>query len=325
MHRRRALIALLGMSTFPHFSAARPQRAARLGILANVPPSDPGAAPIWRAFYVELKARGWQEGRNLAIWARYGGGQAGNYPGFAGDLVSARPDVLLATSSQAVDALRKATRSIPIVMTNMSHAVEPGYVSSLAHPGGNITGVTIEISDVGAKAFELLLSIRPDTKKIGLLWSPNNPSSALGFAGNGVVTRGLELISLPVNAANEIGPALARAKRERIQALFVHPAPAIFTGYRQIVGWAKANRVITVSISHTLARLGFLLSYGADVPDMFRTTAIFVDRILRGARPADLPVEQPTKFDLIINLKTAEALGVTIPPSLLARADEVIQ
>jgi len=328
MRRRGAVIALVGLSILPRFLVAQTQRVARIGVLASLPASNsPAIAALWAAFYAELKARGWEEGRNLVVEARYTEGHAEKYAIFASELVAAGVDLIVAFDSQAVDAVRKATRTIPIVMSNVIYAVEAGFVASLAHPGGNITGVTNAAGEIGNKGVELFLSIRPDLRKMGLLWSPSNRGSAVGFKPMQDHARGLGIavVSLPVDASVELGPALAKAQREGVQALYVHPTPAIYQGYPQIVSWAKENRVMTGSISNVLARRGFLLSYGADFKDIWRITVTFVDRILRGAKPAELPVEQPTKFELVLNLKTAEALGITIPQSVLLQSNEVIQ
>jgi len=328
--RRRFLIAAsTAVVAAPFGLRAQPAgRVARIGVLASLPASNSAAiAALWAAFYAELKVRGWEEGRNLVVEARYTEGHAEKYAIFANELVAAGVDLIVAFDSQAVDAVRKSTRTIPIVMTNVTFAVEAGFVASLAHPGGNITGLTIAASEIGNKGVELFLSIRQDLRKMGLLWSPNNRGSGFGFKAmqDHASRLGLAVVSLPVDASAELGPALATAQREGVQALYVHPTPAIYPGYRQIVDWAKQNRVMTASISSILARRGFLLSYGADFKDVWRITATFVDRILRGSKPADLPVEQPTRFELIINLKTAEALRITIPRSLLQQANEVIQ
>ena len=326
--RRRFLIAAsTAVVAAPFGLRAQPPRVARIGVLCTLPPSNPIGAPAWKAFYAELKARGWEQGRNLVVEGRYIEGHTEKYPIFAGELVSAGVEVIVTDQSQGVDALRKATRTIPIVMSPVAAPVKAGYVASLAHPGGNITGVSNQANDLSDKLLELRLSIKPDLKKLGVLWSPNNAGSALGFkAGQvGVRTHGIEQVSLPVDAPAELGPALAKAQREGVEWLSVHPTAAIAPGLPQILAWATQHRVMTDSITTGFTRRGLLLSYGPDYKDLWRISATFVDRILRGAKPADLPVEQPTKFVLSINLKAAKAIGVTIPESLLARADEVIQ
>jgi len=327
MNRRRAVLALVGLSALPRLLVAQPQRVARIGILSNPLPTNALVAPLYKVFYAELKARGWDEGRNLVVESRYVQGEVAKYPAFANELVSARVELIIATDSQAVDAARNATRTIPIVMNSVSHPVEAGYVASLAHPGGNITGVANESPDLQGKQLELLLSVKPDLKKLGVLWSPHNIASSLGFEQMHVVARqfGVELVSLPVDASAELAPALEKAQHEGVQALWVHATPAILSIYRQIAKWAEKHRLIAASWFGSFTRGGFFWSYAADPRDLARISATFVDRILRGANPAELPVEQPTKFSFVINLKTAKAIGVTIPQSLLQRADEVIE
>jgi len=320
-------MALVGLSVLPRFLMAQPQRVARIGVLSTFSPSNPIGAPYWNAFYAELKTRGWEEGRNLVVEGRYIEGHTEKYSILAGELISAGVEVIVTDQSQGVDALRQATRTIPIVMSSVPDPVKAGYVASLAHPGGNITGVSNQAVDLADKVLELTLSIKPDLKKRGILWSPHNAGSALGFKAGQVAARahGIEQVSLPVDAPADLGPALAKAQRERVEWLSVHPTTAIASGVPQILAWATQHRVMTDSIASGFTRRGLLMSYGADFKELWRISATFVDRILRGAKPADLPVEQPTKFELIINLKTAEALGITIPRSLLQQADEVIQ
>ncbi len=324
--RRRFLIGAAA------FLAARPvwaqsPRVARVGVLGTWPPSNPAGAPTWRAFHEELRRRGWEEGRNLLIEGRYTEARPESNAVFAGELVAAGVDVIVAGNSQAVDAVRKATRSIPIVMTNVSHVVEAGYVASLAHPGGNVTGVTNQLSDLMAKHLEFLLQLSPGLKKVGVLWSPDNTGSALAYKDMEAVARGLGIdpLSLPVSSRADLDLGLAIARRESVRALHVHPTAAIGAVYRQIRDWALQQRAMTISGSHAFTRGGFLMSYGADFAEIWRISASFVDRILRGANAKDLPVQQPTRFELVINMKIAGALGVTVPPLVLVRADEVIR
>lgn len=327
MNRRRAVIGLVGLSALPRLLVAQPQRVARIGVLGNLPPSNASAAPVWKPFYTELKARGWEEGRNLVVEGRYSEGRAEKYPDFVGELVSAKVEVILATNTQAVDAAHKATRTIPIVMCNVSFPVKAGYVASLAHPGGNITGVDNQAPDLQGKQLELLKSVRSDLKKVGVLWTPRNVASALAFEQTHDLARqfGVELVSFPVDAQPDLGHALEQAKHEGVQALLVHGPPPIQAGHSQIVTWTIENRVMAVSAFDYYTRWGLLWSYGPGAGDLLRISATFVDRILRGANPADLPVEQPTRFFLVINLKTAKAVGVNIPQSILQRADELIE
>jgi len=326
--KRRCILSLVGGAAFAVALPvlAQQQRVARIGILSGFPPASPGATALWAPFYAELQSRGWVEGRNLTIEGRYTLGRPERDADFADELVAARVDVILATNSGAVDAVRKATRSIPIVMANVSHAVESGFVASLARPGGNVTGVTNQAGDMQGKFVELVRSMRPDLKRMGVIWSPDNIGSALAFKDAQAIagSLGVLLLSLPADRTADIERLLSAAQREGVQALIVHPTSSIVPAWRQIQAWASEHQVITLGQAQWV-RGGFLMSYWADTPDLFRIAGTFVDRILRGARPADLPVEQPTKFELVINLKTAKALGIAIPQSLLLRADEVIQ
>jgi putative ABC transport system substrate-binding protein len=305
---------------------AQPQRRVTVGVLSSFAPSTAGAVALWAAFHAELESRGWLEGRNLTIVGRYAEDKQEREAGYADELVAAGVDVLVATNSRAVQALRKATATIPIVMVNVSHAVEVGFVASLAHPGGNVTGVVNQAGDMQGKFIELLQSVRPGLKTLGIVWSPNNRGSALAFKDAHAVAQGagIRLLPLPADRSADIEPLLAAAQRERAQALIVHPTPPIGLAWRRIQAWAIEHKVITLGQAQWV-RGGFLMSYWADTPELFRAAARFVDRILRGAKPADLPVQQPTKFELVINLKTAKALGITIPQTVLLRADEVIE
>ena len=305
---------------------AQSQRRATVGVLSGFAPSTAGAVALWAAFHAELESRGWFEGRNLTIVGRYTEGKQEREAAYADELVAAGVDVIVAANSRAVDVLRKATATIPIVMVNVSHAVEVGFVASLARPGGNVTGVVSQAGDMQGKFFELLRSVRPDLKTLGVVWSPDNPGSALGFKDAQAVAQGagVRLLSLPADRAADIEPLLAAARREGVQALIVHPTPTIALAWRRIQAWAIEHKVITLGQAQWV-RGGFLMAYWADTPELFRVAGRFVDRILRGTKPADLPVEQPTKFELVVNLKTARALGVTIPQTVLLRADEVIQ
>ena len=327
--KRRAIVRLGGSAALV---AALPvlgqkqQRMARIGILSSYSPANAGAASTWAPFYAELGMRGWVEGRNLTLEGRYTEGHPDRDAAYADELVAARVELILATSSGAVTAARKSTSSIPIVMVNVSHAVETGFVASLARPGGNVTGVTNQAGDMQGKFVELVRSIRPDTRKIGVVWSPDNVGSALGFRDSQAVARsvGISILSLPASRSSDLEHLLPAALREGVQALIAHPTPAIVPTWRLIQAWAVDHKVVTLGQAQWV-RGGFLMSYWARTPDLFRMAATFVDRILRGATPADLPVEQPTRFELVINLKTATALGLSVPQALLVRADELIE
>ena len=323
MKRRRAVAAILLPAVAVHTHAAV---TARLGILAGYPPSAPGATALWAAFYSELEARGWHVDRNLTVLARYSENHPEREPAYAAELVAAQPQVILALGSSAVEALRRATNTIPIVMTRVSHAVEAGFVRSMARPGGNVTGVTNQASDMQGKLLELMRAVRPELQQLGLMWSPHNLGSAIGLrdmqAAAGPL--GVRVVSLPIERSEQIEPALAMALEQGVQALFAHPTSVIAIAWRQLARWALEHRVATLGQAHWV-RQGFLMSYWAVNTDLFRIAAGFADRILRGAKPATLPVQQPTRFELLLNLRTAHAIGVTIPNTLRLRADEVIE
>jgi putative ABC transport system substrate-binding protein len=305
---------------------AQPQRQARLGLLGGFGPTSAVAAPLWAALHAELAARGWHERRNLQIDGRYNEGRPERDAALAAELAALPLHAIVASNSGAVTAVRGATRTIPIVMVNVSHAVEAGFVSSLARPGGNVTGVTNQAGDMQGKFVELLRVVRPDLTRLGVFWSPGNTGSALSFkdAEAAAAGLGLRVVSLPVDQAGDMDLALSAARREDVQAVHVHPTPAVGGSWRRIMAWANEHRVVTLGQA-AWVREGFLLSYWASLPDLYRIAAGLVDRILRGASPADLPVQQPTRFELTINLKTARALGLAVPQALLLRADEVIQ
>ena len=326
MQRRRvgSVLGGLALGTALPGQAQLP-KLARVGVLSSFAPSPsrPTTVRSWAAFRAELRSLGWSEGRNLVIEARFSEGQPERDPPLAAELVASGVDVIVAGGSQATHAVRRATTSIPIVMHGVSHAVESGFVATLARPGGNVTGVTNQLNDLQAKHLELLLAIVPDFSRIGVLWSPNNSDSALAFADMQATAakRGLVLRSLPVDSPAALTGALEEAQTGKLQALHVHPTAAISSGYRQIVEWATTQRVATISGFEGFTRAGFLLSYGPEPVDDWRKAAGFVDRILRGAKPAELPVQQPTKFNFFINRGTADAIGLTIPADLLLAAE----
>jgi putative ABC transport system substrate-binding protein len=305
---------------------AQPPRLPRLAVLATFGPSVGAVAAQWAAFYAELAARGWSDGRSIVVDARYNEGRPERDAAFAAELLVAQPDLIMCTSSGAVDAARRLTRSVPIVMVGVSHAVEAGFVTSMARPGGNVTGVTNQAGDMQGKFVELLLEVRPDLKRLGVFWSPSNVGSALAFtdAEAAAAAKGVRVVSLPLERAADVEGMLQLAGREGVQALHVHPTPGVGSAWRRIIAWANEHKVVTLGQA-VWVRDGFLMSYWAVIPDLYRIAAGFVDRILHGARPADMPVEQPTRFELRVNLKTAKAIGVTLPKSLLLRADEAIE
>lgn len=251
---RRHLFMLSAMAALaaPTALRAQGQRSARIGILANYSPVTPGAAPTWAPFYAELASRGWIEGRSLTVEGRYAQGDPDRDAAYADELVAARVELIVATNSGAVAAARSATSTIPIVMVNVSHAVETGFVASLARPGGNVTGVTNQAGDMQGKFLELLRSVRPETKKVGVIWAPENLGSALAFKDAKAVARslGISLLSFPATHSSDLEPLLAAAQRAGVQALIAHPTPAVVPTWRLIQTWAIQHKVVNWARPH---------------------------------------------------------------------------
>jgi len=328
MDRRAFIGTVTGTLLAAPFAAEaqQPEKVYRIGILTNKP-SDPAEAHLWQAFQLGLRERGWIEGRNILIEFREAEGNLARLPELAADLVRLKVDLILARASTFVQPAKAATSSIPIVFLTHADPVGTGHVASLARPGGNITGLAVLMTDLAPKALELLVSAVPVAKRIAVLWNPDTPShtpalKALEDAGR---TLRVQLQAVGARTAPELEGAFAAMARARAQAVLVL-GTAIFLAERQRVAeLAIKYRLPTMSNLRDVVEAGGLMSYGPNWDDLYRRGAIYVDKILKGAKPADLPVEQATKFDLVINLKTAKALGLTIPPSLLARADQVIE
>jgi len=330
--RRREFIGFLGSAAVARPLSARAQRGERLrriGLLGPHPPSSlPAAQPLWDGLIAGLRDAGWEEGRNLTIEARWAGDKSERYAELAAELVALNVEVIVAfASSQATEAAKRATSSIPIVFAGISNPLENGFVASLARPGANVTGVSNQQGDLTDKLVELLWEIRPDLARLAMMWEPVNSGSLQGHKDMEAATSrlGLSLLSLPMEKADDVERAFATIVQQQPQALLIHPTPIIIIRAKQIIAFAIAQRLPTISAFNPFVREGVLISYGPDGPAIMRRSAHYVDRLLRGAKAAEMPVEQPTKFELVINLKTAKALGLTTPPTLLARADEVIE
>jgi putative ABC transport system substrate-binding protein len=318
------LIAFLLLSAFS-LSGATQTRFAHVGVL---PFTDPARfSSDWQIFIEALHERGWVEGHNLEFYIRTAEGRAERYPEVAAELVALQPEIIIADGSAGTQAVRAKTNTIPIIMLGADDPVRLGFVASLAHPGGNITGITNQGADIYEKAFELLKETRPGISRVALFWTPAYPASALckTVLEAAAPRLGLGLEPVAVNAPAELDTALATLTRSRPDALIVHTTPFTSMHRREIATFAVEQHLPTFSWSKGMTRNGFLMSYDADWNKIQLRAAGLVDKILKGAKPADIPVEQPTKFDFVINLKTARAIGVEIPPLLLARADEVIE
>jgi putative ABC transport system substrate-binding protein len=284
--------------------------------------------PLAEALRVGLRDHGWIENENFVFVRRETEGKLERYPLVAAELVALRPDVIVtALGDPAVQALKNATTTIPIVMQVSADPVGSGLVASLARPGGNITGMSILAPEVSGKRLALLKETVPRLARVAVLWNAADPGKAAELRNTETAAKVLKLTVQPVAVrdAGDLPHALSTITSHRPEAIVVFADPLTVTNAQQIIGYATQQRLPLISELRLFAEAGALMSYGASLADMLRRSAAYVDKILRGARPGDLPVEQPTKFEFVINLKTAKALGFTIPPSLLARADQVIE
>jgi putative ABC transport system substrate-binding protein len=273
-----------------------------------------------------LRELGWIENQTVAIEYRWGEGRDDRFAEIAAEFVRLKVDVILTFGTPSVLAAKKATAAIPIVFAAAGDPVGTGIVASLARPGGNVTGMSIQQTDLVGKRLELLREILPDLRRLAILADIGSPNSALEMAEAHAAARGLglDVVTPEVRRAGDILPAF-KAFKDRADALYVCGAPLLTTARTRISILAVGARLPTVHGFREYAEAGGLISYGPNLPDLFRRAAGYVDKILRGAKPADIPVEQPTKFDLVLNLTTAKAVGLDVPPTLLARADEVIE
>jgi putative ABC transport system substrate-binding protein len=313
-----------GVLAVPLGSFAQPPgKVWRIGIL------DYGSAESddWKAFRERMRELGYVEGRNLTIEARSASGNQTTLASQAAELVKLKVDLIATRGTTAALAARTATHEIPIVMATGIDPIRPGLVSSLAHPGGNITGVVSIADELGAKLIELLKILIPSASRVGILVDATNPPS-LDTAKNiqqGAESLGMTTVTRGVRNPTEYQAAFDDLRRERSNALVIVASPVLFTARTSLAELALKYRLPTITAGRAYVDAGVLASYGTDYLDLFRRAAEFADKILKGANPGDLPIEQPTRFELVINLKTAKALGLTIPQSLLLRADEVIQ
>jgi ABC-type uncharacterized transport system substrate-binding protein len=323
MRNRLVAIGVLLIGAFPPSIAAETP-LAHVGLLLF---TDPRQSTSWSAFLDALRDRGWIEGHNLQFYYRTSDGRPERYPELAAELVGLQPEVIIAMGSAGTQALREKTSTIPIVMLGADDPVRLGFIASLAHPGGNITGISNQAADTFEKAFEFLMEVRPSMSRVALFWAPAYPASRLCKAVlEAAAPRiGVAVEPIGVNEPAELDPAFASVARSRPDALIVHPTPVSIGHVREIAEFAIKERLPTFSWSEGNARQGLLMGYAADWTKLITRAAAVTDKILRGAKPADIPVEQPTKFNLLINLKTARAIGIEIPPSILGRADEVIE
>ena len=328
MDRRRFLrISLAGTVAAPIAAKAQQSRKiARIGLISGgTDPSTP-LAPQWLAFFDAMQALGWVDGQNLLVERRFAGGNSERVSRFGTELAQLALDVIVATGLPENQAIRRAQVTIPVVMVLVDDPVESGFVQSLARPGGNFTGVAFSIAGVSEKYVELLKQAVPALSRVVVLAS--NPPRPVFLEEMKGAARVLGVVISPptlVRQPAELEPVFARISREESVGLIVPSDAFTFVHRRAVVALAAKYRLPAIYTFREHVEAGGLIAYGPSIPDRFRQAATFVDKILKGARPEDLPVEQPTKFDLVLNLKTAKALGLTIPPSLLLRADQVIE
>jgi putative tryptophan/tyrosine transport system substrate-binding protein len=331
--RRRAFLVLVGGAMVAAPLAARAQRPQRsmplVGAIWPGEPSAPISVRVREAFLRGLREDGYVEGQNIVIEHRYGVGPDGMDKATA-DLMRLNVDVIMASSTPAALAAKRATSAIPIVGAVMADPLADGLIASLARPGGNITGNTFIAPELGPKRLQLLREIVPAVTKIAALQHPGVYSERTmrnmrTEIEENTKESGLELQIFSASGPNDFDGAFEAMVKARVGALVVFPSPMFYVNYRRLVDLAASHRLPTMYVFREAVEAGGLMCYGADIPDLSRLAAKYVAKILKGAKPGDLPVQQPTKFELVINLKAANALGLTIPPAILARADEVIE
>jgi putative ABC transport system substrate-binding protein len=319
--KRREVIAILGgaVVVWPLGAYAQQSKASRIGYLAQSPRSTDDV------FRHAIRELGYVEGQNLTVLYRWG--KDADYGSLAKELVEANVDLIVAIASPATRAAKEATTTIPIVFSQVGDPVAYGFIASLARPGGNLTGMSSQLSENAPKGVQFIKEIVSRAGQLAILGDPSNPGSdaTVKSIEAAALTLGFKPKFYDLGKSAELNTAFAAILREQPVASFVIPDPFLYTRRARIIDFALTNRIPTIYGLKEYARDGGLMAVGPNRDDMARRAAEVVDKILKGAKPADVPVEQPTKFELVINLKTAKALGLTVPPVLLARADEVIE
>lgn len=328
--RRREILAWLGGAAAGLPLAVRAQqddRIRRVGVLINVAENDPEIQVSLAAFRQELERLGWSEGRSARFDVRFTRGQLDRMPALAKELVALQPDVLFVHTSPFVVAARRESSKIPIVFVNVSDPVGSGLIASLARPGGNVTGLQLYEASIVGKWLSMLREIAPQMTRVAFVSNPRIATYDyfLNAAKSAARSLGVELVPSPVESASDIENVLQSLARGPSSGLFFPPNTTTIFHRSLIIALAARNRLPAIYAFRYIAAEGGLMSYGVDQVDLFRRAASYVDRILRGEKPADLPVQAPTKFETVVNLKTAKSLGLTVPPGLLVGADEVIE
>jgi putative ABC transport system substrate-binding protein len=321
---------ILGLLTAPTTHAQPPAQVARIGYLVTGGLDSPETRVLLDAFRQGLRERGYVEGQNIVVEYRAADGQLERFPALAAELVQLKPEVIVAQGTPAARAAQQATTTIPIVTPVMGDPVGDGLVASLARPGGNITGLTFLGPELVAKRLELLTEALPSVSRVAALWhrgayAERTTSAMVQETEAAARTLGVQLQLVEVRGPDEFERAFSTMTSARADALLVFPSAMLFNERRRLVDLAARHRLPAMYQLREFVELGGFMAYGASITDLIRRSATHVDKILKGAKPADLPVEQPTQFELVINLKTAKALGLTMPPTLLFQADKVIQ
>jgi putative ABC transport system substrate-binding protein len=324
VRRRDFTIGLLLAAATQSVQAQEPTKVARIGFLGLAPAA--ASASRVEALQTGLRELGWIEGKNILIefrWAQ----RIDQLPDLAAELVRMEVDIIFAPSSTFVEPARKATQTIPIVFALDADPVGLGHVASLARPGGNITGLTMQSTELNTKQLEILKEALPQSTRFGVLWNPSTPSHQLGLPATQAAgeTLGITLIAVPARTAEDFDRALMTMADEHVGGFLDLASPLTYSERTRLAELALKYRLPGMFGIKANSEAGGLMSYAADINDLHRRAAAYIDKILKGAKPTDLPVEQASKFELVINLKTAKALGLTIPPLILARADEVIE
>ena len=327
---RRSIISIAGGVTLgvalPVLAQPASDRVWRVGFLSTRRPVSLDS-DAYGGFPRGMRDLGYVEGENLLIEWRFGDGAAGQLPEHAAALVKLKVDAVVTPSTPTTSAMQKATSTIPIVMGTIADPVGSGFVASLARPGGNITGLTNAVLDLNAKYLQLLRNIAPNLRDVAVLLNPDNSSTVETLRVVQIAAKTMDMTILPVEArtGQDIGNAFSLLTRNHAGAVIITQDPLFVLRQQEIGALLTKNRILSIGAAKSFVEAGALVSYGPDFTDIFRRTATFVDKILRGAKPADLPVEQPTKFEFVINLKTAKTLGLSIPQSVRLQATEVIE
>lgn len=329
--QRREFIALIGLMAWPiAVQAQRPKTVPRIGFLATGPLGSPETRASLEAFRNGLRELGYFDGENIFVEVRAADSKVERFPALARELIDLKVDIIVALNSLSGRAAKVATGTLPIVVPVMGDPVEDGLVESLARPGGNVTGLTFLGPQLVPKRLALLKEALPSASQVAVLWHPSaygerTMDGMVEEAETAAKALGLQLRFVAAQNADDLSHAFSTMSTVRVDAIMVFPSPMLFNERTRIVDLNRKLGLPLISMAKEFVELGALMSYGADITDFIRRGATYVDRILKGARPADLPVEQPTKFELAINLKTAREIGIEIPAILQARADKVIE